>query len=227
MRIMLTAIAVLALSTAAWGSSPNVRISQVYGGGGSTNPDASYNQDFVELFNFSEDTVDISGWALEYGSATGNWGSSTSNYFIFPDGTQIPPCSYLLIACGNPSSGGADLPPADFACTINASGTNGKVGLFNALNANVPCGSETPGTLVDKVAYGSANCWEGSGATGVLSITTAAVRLGGGMLDTDDNATDFVVDTPDPRSSLSPLNEECLAVSAQQINWSQLKSSFR
>jgi len=65
-----------------------VRISQVFGGGGGSSP--IYNYDFVELFNASGVPIDISGWAVEYGSATGNWGSSTSNIVILPAGSTIP-----------------------------------------------------------------------------------------------------------------------------------------
>jgi uncharacterized protein len=226
MKRMVIMIAVLALATAAFAQS-DVRISQVYGGGGSTNTAATFNQDFVEIFNAGEDPVDISGWYLEYGSATGNWGSSTGNMFQFPEATVIAPCSYLLVACGTAGSGGAPLPYYDFLATINAAAVSGKFGLFNELNFNLACGAEIPGTLVDKVAYGTANCWEGSAAVPALSVSTAAIRNGGGLVDTDDNAADFTVDTPDPRWSGSPLNADCLAVSTEAIDWSTLKRNYR
>lgn len=46
-----------------------VVISQVYGGGG--NSGATYQNDFIELFNNGASAVDISGWSLQYTSATG------------------------------------------------------------------------------------------------------------------------------------------------------------
>ena len=89
------------------------------------------------------------------------------------------------------------------------SSSNGKVGLFNAATANVACGSEAAGTLVDKVSYGTANCAEGT-AVAALTTTSGAVRNGGGMADTDDNSVDFaVVANPVPRNSQSPVNPKC------------------
>lgn len=204
-------VASLPLATCIAASAADVRISQVYGGGGSTSATATYKKDYVELFNAGPAAVNVSGWVIAYGSATGNWASSTSNYFTFPKGTVIQPCGYLLLACGTAGTGGADLPvTADFTITaINISATNGKVALFNALNANVACGSETAGTLVDKVSFGTANCAEGT-AVAALTNATGAVRNGGGIADTDNNSVDFaVVSGPVPRSSQSATNPKC------------------
>lgn len=224
----LFAVAALALFASASLAANAVRISQVYGGGGGSSSSATYNQDYVELFNSSGAAVDISGWALEYGSATGNWGSSTGNYFVFPAGTLIQPCSYLLITTGTVGTGGAANPVAgDFNATLNISATNGKVGLFNAVNSNLACGSELAGTLVDKVAFGTGNCPEGT-AVGVLSSSTGAVRGNGGMTDTDDNAADFgVVTNPVANNSASPQNPACLATPSMSGTWGALKSIYR
>ena len=222
----LCAIAALALvADAAFAGA--VRISQVYGGGGGTTAPATYSQDYVELFNASGVTVDISGWAVEYGSATGNWGSSSSNYLVFPNGTTIAPCSYLLINTGTAGTAGPANPAGDFNGTMNLSASNGKVGLFNAVNANVPCGSEAPGTLEDKFAYGSGNCPEGT-ATAGLSTTTGAVRNNGGLDDTDDNSADFtIVSDPVPHSAASGPNTACLAVPSMKGTWGAVKAIYR
>jgi hypothetical protein len=204
-----------------------VRISQVYGGGGGGGA-ATYTQDYIELFNFSNATVNISNWALEYGSATGNWGSAAGNYFVFPANTTIPPCSYLLVTCGTVGTGGATIPIAsNFNGAMNMSATGGKVGLFNALNANLACGSELPGTLVDKVAYGTANCPEVT-AVGATSITTGAVRNGGGNTDTDNNLADFsLITNPVPHNLASGASVNCLSVPAMNSTWGQLKTIYR
>ena len=201
----LAACAVAATATAA-----DLRISQVYGGGGSTSATATYNKDYVELFNAGSTPINLAGYVLEYGSATGNWGSAATNYFIFPKGAIIQPCSYLLVASTAASTGGANLPVApEYLFTISMSASNGKIGLFNALNANLACGSEIAGTLVDKVAYGTANCAEGT-AVAALSNTTGAVRNGDGLDDTDSNVADFTVVTgPVPRNSASAANPNC------------------
>jgi len=230
MKKILTSVA--ALAVCALVASPsfaanNVRISQVYGGGGASTGSPTYTRDYVELFNSSAAAVNIGGWTLEYGSATGNWGSSASNIFTFPANTLIQPCSYVLVAMTAGTAGGALPVTPDFSSTLTMSGTSGKVGLFNAVNTNLACGSELPGTLVDKVAYGTANCSEVT-AVGVLSTTTGAVRNTGGIDDTDNNLNDFtVVTAPVPRNSASPQNALCLPVPAQPSTWSNIKSIYR
>lgn len=185
-----------------------IRISQLYGGGGGSNPAAAYNRDYIELYNSSPAAVDISGWALEYGSATGNWGSSAANRFVFPPGTIMQPGRYLLLSTGAAGSGGPPLtitPDFDGSLpggpTMNLSAASGKLALFTTENANLSCGNELPGTLVDKVAYGTATCPEGTAVT-TLNLSVAAVRKAAGITDTDDNAADFdVVANPVPRNS--------------------------
>jgi hypothetical protein len=62
---------------------------------------------------------------------------------------------------------------------------------------------------MDFVGYGStANCFEGSGPTGTINNTTAAVRRNGGLIDANDNATDFAVRPPSPlNSSNRPIDD--------------------
>ncbi len=227
----LIALALCAVVAAPAMSANAVRISMSYGGGGSANSAALYNQDFVELFNFSGTAVAIGGWTIEYGSATGNWGSSTGNIFTFPAGTMIQPCSYVLVALGTPSAGGGNIPVTpDFTGTLNMSATSGKVGVFSQVNSAVPCGSEVG--LVDKLAWGStANCAETANLTyagGNLDFTLVAVRGASGMTDTDNNSTDFTAVTGAvPRNSASPSNPDCLVVPAPSSSWGKIKTMYR
>ena len=221
------AIAALVLVANASFAANSVRISQVYGGGGGTGA-ATYTQDYIELFNASATPVNIGNWVVEYGSATGNWGSSAGNYFVIPAGVSIQPCSYLLVTCGTVGTGGAAIPvTGDFNGAMNLSATGGKVGLFNALNANLACGSELAGTLVDKVAYGTSNCAEGT-AVAATSITTGAVRNNGGLDDSDNNVADFtLVTNPVPHNAASGQSASCLTVPSTSSTWGQLKSIYR
>src|ERR671931_1627540 len=83
---LLAILASLALAAAGVGPStpaqaapsPNVVISQVYGGGGNTG--APYKNDFVELFNRGTSAIDLSGWSVQYASATGsgNFGANSA-----------------------------------------------------------------------------------------------------------------------------------------------------
>ncbi len=227
-KLAITMVAMLAIASSAFAAN-QVRISQVYGGGGATTGTPTYVVDYAELFNSGGTPVNIGGWVLEYGSATGNWGSSTGNYYTFPVGTTIQPCSYLLIQCGTVGTTGAALPitPDLVTSNINMSATNGKLGLFNALNSNLPCGSELAGTIVDKVAFGTGNCPEGT-AVGVLSTTTGAVRNNGGLTDTDNNLSDFtVVTAPVPHNAASTANAQCLATPSLKSTWGTLKTLYR
>ncbi|MEY3343285.1 MAG: hypothetical protein RL090_969, partial [Bacteroidota bacterium] len=122
----LTIIAFCLLTTQ---SFAQVVISQVYpGGGGST---GTYLRDYVELFNTSCQPVNIGGWVIEYGSATGNWGASAGNIYQFPANTIIQPYKYLLIEAGASGTAGSPLPvTADFTTVttgFSLSGTSGKV----------------------------------------------------------------------------------------------------
>lgn len=228
MKKLVIALFVLALASQAFAVSPDIRIAQVYPGGGSSSVDATYMKDYVVLFNASGLDVNISNWVLEYGSATGNWGSSAGNYFVFPEGTWVAGCSYLMVACGAAGTGGDDFPVVPDFITTNMSlgGTNGKMAIFNALNANLACGSELPGTLVDKVSWGTANCAEGV-ATPPTSISLGIDRNNGGQTDTDDNSLDFTVVTdPIPMNSATPAIN-CAPVSSESQTMGAVKSIWQ
>jgi hypothetical protein len=207
-------------------ANPAVNISQVYGGGGATSGSPSYNQDYVEIYNSSGFAVDLSGWTIEYGSATGSWGSSSSNIFTFPMGTSIPGCRYILVGLSSGSVGPALSPAPDFTGTLTLSATSGKVALFSAVNSNLACGSELPGTLVDKVSYGSGNCPENTNVA-ALSTTTGAVRNGAGATDTEHNLNDFTVVTgPVPRNLASGPNPGCIIIGVESNTWGNIKKLY-
>ncbi|HVL66903.1 MAG TPA: lamin tail domain-containing protein [Vicinamibacterales bacterium] len=172
-----------------------VTISQIYGGGG--NSGGVYRNDFVELYNHGTAPVSLSGWSLQYASATGSaWGSN-----LLPLSGTIQPGRYYLIqlAAGANTSLPA-LPAPDATGGINMSGTDGKVALVSSTSAlSGACPSSA--TLVDFVGYGSANCAEGNAPVAALSNTLAAHRAGGGSIDTNNNAADFTRSAPAPRNS--------------------------
>lgn len=64
-------------------ASPDIVISQVYGGGG--NSGAPYANDFVELYNRGTTPVSVTGWTVQYASATGSsWSRTTLSGTIAP-----------------------------------------------------------------------------------------------------------------------------------------------
>ncbi len=87
-----------------------VRISQVYGAGG--NSGATYNQDFVELYNAGASAVSLDGWGIQYASATGPGGAGNWAVDSFPNGTSIGAGKYFLVALGTGATGIA-LPTPD------------------------------------------------------------------------------------------------------------------
>src|SRR5690348_15378622 len=75
-------------------SSAQVVISQVYGGGG--NSGATYKNDFIELFNPTSTTVNLSGWSVQYTSSTGPSGSSPAWAVTNLSGSIAPGHYYLI-----------------------------------------------------------------------------------------------------------------------------------
>ena len=228
---ILVATAALALvAGSAMAAGQALRISQVYGGGGNTG--AQYNQDFIEILNASGLPVDISNWAVEYASASGSWGTSFVsggatfwNYVVFPAGTVIPPCGYILIGGATGTTSGGPLPTPDFSIPTNLSATNGNVGIFTQVNPLTACGSEVG--LVDKVGYGTGACYEFH-SCGALSNTTAAIRNNCGLDDTDNNLNDFTTTGPPvPHNTASGQSTCCLATPNAHPSWGKLKSINR
>ena len=173
-----------------------VLISQIYGAGGNTG--ATYNSDYVEIYNRSASPVNLSGWSVQYASSTGiSWSSAALS------GT-IGAGKYFLLKLAGGTIGAA-LPTPDFTPTtsINMSGTSGKVALMNsttALTGSSPLGVSG---LQDFVGYGTANAYEGSGPAPGGSSTLAVLRQGGGLTDTGNNVADFSTEAPNPRNSNS------------------------
>ena len=178
--------------------SPDIVISQVYGGGG--NAGATLKNDFIELFNRGASAVDINGWTVQYASATGSSWSKTAL-----TGT-IQPGQYYLIQESQGAGGTLDLPAPDATGTIFMSATAAKVALANnsgTLSGTCP---KSAAGVVDFVGYGLTNCSEGVSIP-TLSNTTAAIRVAGGCVDTDSNAADFLVVSPNPRNTASPITD--------------------
>ena len=67
--------------------TPRVRISQVYGGGGNAN--APFQNDFIELYNSGTAPQILTGWSVQYASATGT-GNFRANSVVALSGT-LPP----------------------------------------------------------------------------------------------------------------------------------------
>ena len=172
-----------------------ILISQVYGAGG--NSGATYNQDYVELYNPGAVDKDLSGWSIQYASNTGTTWSVQSLTGTIKAG------KYFLVSLASGSIG-SGLPTADYAGTatgtgsVNLSGSNGKVALANTTTAFT---TAFPTGAVDFVGYGTATSFEGSAAAPAPSTTTAIFRAGNGATDSNNNSADFTAAAPNPRNS--------------------------
>lgn len=194
---LLVVLCLLLASALAFAGSPDVVISQVYGGGG--NSGATYKNDFIELYNRGSLPVSLAGYSVQYGSATGStWQVTTLNGTIQPGG-------YFLIQEAAGAGGTTNLPTPDAVGSIAMAAGSGKVLLSNqALALSGACPTTN---VVDLVGYGgTANCFEGTGATPLLGNTTAALRLRGGQVDTDNNISDFGTGAPNPRNGAPPAS---------------------
>src|SRR6185295_167638 len=182
--------------------SPDIVISQVYGGGGNTG--AQYRNDFIELFNRGTSTVSLTGWSVQYTSSTGTGLFGGATNLITPLSGSLAPGQYLLIQEAAGASLVAPLlptPDITDATPINMSGTDGKVALVTSTTGlgcnggSTACSAAQLALIKDLVGYGNANFFEGAAAP-TLSNTTAALRLANGCTETDNNASDFAASAP-------------------------------
>ncbi|HEX2312094.1 MAG TPA: ExeM/NucH family extracellular endonuclease [Thermomonospora sp.] len=188
-------------ATGAQAAPGDVVISTVYGGGG--NSGAPLTHDFVELFNRGSAPVDLTGWSVQYASATGT-GHFAANRVALSG--SLAPGQYHLVQMAGGSTG-SPLPAADTTGTVAMGATGGKVALVRSAQGlacnggSAPCDETQRAQIADLVGYGNANFFEGSAAAPAPSNTTAVVRAARGCTDTDDNAADLLTGAPEPRNS--------------------------
>lgn len=161
-----------------------VVINEVYGGGG--NSGAFYRNDFVELYNNGSSDVDLSGYKVEYFSATG---TTVANTLTITAGKVIKANGFFLIqmAAGS-NTAAAALPTPDATGTAAMSGTAGRVYLKNSAS-----------DLLDAVSFGAATPSEGSPAPATTNQTSAQRKIDGE--DTNNNSVDFATGAPTPTNS--------------------------
>ena len=150
MTVRLAVSAVALALTLASPAAAQVKISQVYGGGG--NSGATYTHDFVELYNTGDSAVPLTGLSLQYASATGNVSGKVDLSGSIAGGR------YFLVQLASQSATGAPLPfTPDLtpASPFNLSGTAGKIGLFTTTSqqacgaAGTRCTTIVPAVTVD------------------------------------------------------------------------------
>ena len=175
-------------------STSHVVISQIFGGGG--NSGAPFRNDFIEIFNAGNSPVNLSGWSVQYASATASTWSVTSLTSV-----TLAPGQYYLVQESSGGSNGAALSAPDATGTIAMAAGSGKVVLFkNSTALTGTCPSDP--NIVDLAGYGNgANCFRGSAPAPGASNTTALLRAAAGCTDAHNNVADFTLGPPHPRNT--------------------------
>ncbi len=189
-----TAVSVPTAATAAPDGSGLV-INEVYVDGGSAN--ATYTVKFVELHNPTDEPIDVTGWSVQYRSATGTAAftgiTSLGDHEVQPGGT------FLIAGEGNPSGIGAELPAPDVTGPINPAGASGTIALVKSTAAltGQPAAVLADPNLVDVIGYGTSNTFEGASAAPTdPSAAESLARTAG--IDSDQNGADFTKQAPSP-----------------------------
>ncbi|MFF2632028.1 ExeM/NucH family extracellular endonuclease [Microbacterium sp. NPDC058021] len=178
-------------ATAAVSVDAPVVISEVYGGGG--NAGGAFNRDFIELANVSDAAVDLSGYSVQYASATGgNWQLTPLTGITLPAGAQL----LIGAAPGADATQPAITPDVDGGLAL--SGSQGKVALVS---------TQTPLSgfsglvglpeVVDFVGWGAANHFAGA-APAPATTNPQSISRNAEFGNTADNAADFALATPTP-----------------------------
>jgi 5'-nucleotidase len=164
-----------------------VVINEVYLSAGSAG--AAYKNKFVELYNPGDTAVELTGWSVQYRSATG---TSTSSTVVALTGS-IAADGYYLVAGGSNGDAGADLPAPDVTSSLNASGTKGTLILADTADALTPATGSVTGAdhIIDLLGYGTSNTFEGAAAPAPSSNSDVKSINRTDFADTDSNQADF------------------------------------
>ena len=132
-------------------------ISEVYGAGG--NGGAVYNADFVEIFNPTTGSLDLTGMSVQYRSATG---TGTGSFAL--SGSVAAGDTYLVQMSAPGANGAALTPDATADPAFTMSGSDGQVLLKASTDAFSGSGNLAGNAaLVDMVGYGDgATSFEGA-----------------------------------------------------------------
>ncbi|GMU63418.1 MAG: hypothetical protein AMXMBFR34_51810 [Myxococcaceae bacterium] len=165
------------------------------------------SDEFVELFNGSNQPVNVGGWFLHYGAATLN---TWQTKLTLPSGAVIPARGFYLVTSAAGTYTGAVAGDAAHSGSLGFAAAGGHVRLMLPGSApSTPVGSPLE---ADRVGYGTANTPEGTAAPAVsggaslerkanASSTAASMAAGGADVaagnnqDSQNNAADFVVRT--------------------------------
>lgn len=195
----LSSLAISSTAKAETNAADHIVISEVYGGGG--NSGATLKNDFIELYNPTDQAVSLEGWSVQYASSSGLFGANKTEL----KGIIQPKSYYLVQQAAGANTAAEPLPAPDTEGKIAMGSSSGKVALVR--NGDTVTGKDDS-DIVDFVGYGSsANQFEGDAPTDSLSNATSAQRKDP-SIDTNNNKADFEVKEPAPVNSLGQTSGE-------------------
>jgi 5'-nucleotidase len=182
-------------ASAAVSADAAVVINEVYGGGG--NSGATLTNDFVELVNVSDQAIDITGWSLQYASASGAFANSGDTNRHVLTGTIAAGGSFLVQESqGN--GGTTALPTPDASGGLTIGGSGGKVALASD---GVTVTAPGDANVVDYVAWGNGAAPAAGGAAAPATTNTTSVSRSEQHANTANNGADFTAGAPTPQNS--------------------------
>ena len=195
----LTGLQLFAPPPANAAGSTGLVIKEVYGAGGNTG--ATYNADFVELYNPQGTAQSMNGLSVQYRSAGGGVGGTQA----LPN-KSVPPGGYFLIQMSSTGSFGAPLPAVDLVATspIAMAAGGGQVILGTASTYGTGNLAGAP-TVTDMVGQSAATSFETTAASVAGNATNSLNRAGNGA-DTNSNIADFSLAAPSPTAGLGAVN---------------------
>ncbi len=146
-----------------------------------TGTTAALNDEFIEIYNASNSTVDLSGWKLMDGNilanSTDGTGSITGNStpYTFPSGTTLGAGQYAVIWIGNNTSTN-QATGATFQAWLGQSAslnnTNDDIWLYDSQNAIVDYIAYGSGTAINTPPPTSLNLWNTTFQTSLAGANT-------------------------------------------------------
>ena len=154
--------------------------------------DGGANDEFIEIYNPTDNPVDISTWSIQRETATESPSFTKKNFVAL---AVVPAHGYYLIAhTSYNGSVSADMSHSSF--TLTSTGAT----IF-LVNDQVLLTTGNEGTIIDKVAIGaSALNAEGTPFPTIPEAEQSIERVGD---DTNNNSSDFILQTnPNPQNSV-------------------------
>jgi hypothetical protein len=179
------------------GAANHLVISQIQVAGGVT------GDEFIELYNPTVAPISLIGLSLQFKDNQGGVWSAHALGLGASGVTSVPARGWVLVG-GTAYDGTVT---ADETMSLSLTETRGQVVLASTtagLSSTCPTAN-----IIDKVGWGTSNCFEGAGPTSAPSANNSVLRKPGGTCgngtDTDTNSADFAAQTPSlPRNHLSP-----------------------